>query len=104
MVYIPPDVFKGEQMLHKPVLFRVFDEAGRPFREVVLEISFMNGTVVEDKKLKVADDGTAATDLIPGRNYVTLKRRGCPSQVQRVDVAPGDGIDAFKLVTDCTSR
>ena len=104
LVYIPPDVVNGPQMLHKPVLFRVFDEAGRPSGEVALGISFMNGTVMEDKKLKVADDGTIATELIPGLNYVTLKRRGCASQALRLEVTPGDGIDAFKLVTDCASR
>ena len=104
LVYMPPDVFKGEQMSHKPVLFRVFDEAGHPFGEAVLEVSFINGTVVEDKKLKVTDDGAGVTELIPGRNLVTLKRRGCPPQVQRVEVLPGDEIDAFKLVTDCAAR
>jgi hypothetical protein len=104
LVYIPPDVVNGPQMLHKPVLFRVFDEAGRPSGEVALGISFMNGTVMEDKKLKVADDGTIATELIPGLNYVTLKRRGCAPQDQRAEVATGDGIDAFKLVTDCAAR
>jgi hypothetical protein len=104
LVYVPPDVFKGEQMLHKPVLLRVFDEAGRPVREATLEISFMDGTVVEDKKLKPGDDGVVATELIPGSNYVTLKRRGCAPQELRVEVAAGDGIDAFKLVSDCASR
>jgi hypothetical protein len=103
-VFIPPEVVKAEQMSRRPVWFRVFDEAGRPFGEATLEISFMNGTVVENRKLKVADDGTLATELIPGSNYVTLKRRGCPQQDLRQEVAPGDGIDAFKLVTDCASR
>jgi len=42
--------------------------------------------------------------LIPGLNYVTLKRRGCDPQDQRAEVATGDGIDAFKLVTDCAAR
>ena len=104
LVYVLPDVFKGEQMLHKPVLLRVFDEAGRPWREATLEISFMDGTVVEDKKLKPGDDGIVATELIPGLNYVTLKRRRCAPQELRVEVAAGDGIDAFKLVSDCASR
>ena len=104
LVYIPPEVFRGEQMLHKPVLFRVFDGAGHPFGELVLEISFMNGTILEDKKLKVADDGTVATELIPGSNYVTLKRRGCAPQEFRQEVPAGDGIDAFKLVAECAAR
>ena len=104
LVYIPPEVFKGEQRLHKPVLFRVLDEAGHPFGDATLAISFMNGTVLEDKKLKVTDDGTVATELIPGSNFVTLKRRGCAPQELRLEVAPGDGIDAFKLVTDCAAR
>jgi hypothetical protein len=104
MVYIAPNVLKGTQMLHKPVLFRVFDEAGRPFGKVALEVSFMNGTVMEDKKLNVADDGTVATELIPGLNYVSVKRHGCASQLLRIEVTAGDGIDAFKLVADCPSR
>jgi hypothetical protein len=104
LVYIAPEAFKGEQMFHKPVLFRVFDDAGHPFGEATLEISFTNGTVIEDKKLKVADDGTSATELIFGSNIVTLKRRGCGPQDQRVEVPPDDGIEAFKLVTDCPAR
>jgi len=104
LVYVPPDVVPGAQMLHKPILLRVFDEAGRPFGGALLEISFMNGTVVEDKKLRPADDAIVATELIPGLNYVALKRRGCAPQELRLEVAAGDGIDAFKLVTDCASR
>ena len=104
LVYIPPEAFKSEQMLHKAVLFRVFDEGGRPFAQATVEVSFISETVLEKQKLKVTDDGTAATELIPGRNYVTLKRRGCAAQDIYVEVAPGDGIDAFKLVTDCAAR
>jgi hypothetical protein len=35
---------------------------------------------------------------------VTLKRRGCARQDSRMDVAPGPGVDAFKLGFDCGAK
>ena len=55
-------------------------------------------------KAQAAEDGTAAIELIPGRNYVTLKRHGCPKEEQWIEVAPGDGIDDSKLTLECARK
>lgn len=104
LLLLPPETYEPKQMLHKPVLFRVTDTAGQPLGDVTLEIVWSSGTVLETVKGETSDDGTAALDLIPGRNYVTLKRRGCGKQDQRVDVAEGDGIDGFQLAFDCSRK
>jgi hypothetical protein len=43
-------------------------------------------------------------ELLPGRNYLSLRRKGCPKQDERIDVAPGEGIDGFKLVLTFAKR
>jgi hypothetical protein len=35
---------------------------------------------------------------------VTLKRRGCPKQEDRADVAPERGVDSFKLIFECAKK
>ena len=101
---LPPEVYQPKQMLHKPVLLRVTDSAGRPAENVALEITWSSGTVLDNVKAQTGDDGAAAVLLIPGRNFVTLKRRGCPKEEQRIDVAPGDGIDDSKLILECARK
>lgn len=100
----PPETYLPGQMLHKPVLFRVTDGAGAGLGNVSLDITWSSGTVLDSVKSRTSDDGTAAVELIPGRNYVTLKRAGCPKDDERMDVAPGPGIDGFKVVFDCTKK
>ncbi len=104
LVMLPEEVYEPKKLLHKPVLLRLMDAAGRPLDKVALEITWSSGTVLENVKAQVADDGTLALELIPGRNYLTLKRRGCPKDDQRVDVAEGGGIDGFKLVPECARK
>jgi hypothetical protein len=103
-VILDREAYQAKQVLHKPVLFRITDSAGRPLDKVTLELTFSNGTVLDNVKGEVLEDGAAALELIPGRNYLTLHRRGCPRQDERVDVAEGGGIDGFKLALDCSKR
>jgi hypothetical protein len=60
--------------------------------------------VVDDVKTSTDDDGMAVMELLPGRNFVTLKRHGCHEQQERADVAPGEGVDGFKVVSDCPKK
>ena len=98
---LPQEIYEGKKMLHKPVLFRITDSGGRPAGGVSLEIVWSSGTVLETAKAVSAEDGTVALELIPGSNYITLKRRGCPKQEQRIEVAEGKGVDDFNLQLDC---
>ncbi len=95
------EIYEPKGLLHKPVLFRVKDSAGRPLDHVTLESTWSNGPVLDNVRGEAADDGAVALELIPGRNFVTLKRHGCAKQDQRADVAEGDGIDDFALVLEC---
>ena len=104
LVMIQPEVYEPKQMMHKPVLLRVTRSNGQPFQGVELEALWSSGSVAETVKGETADDGTAALELIPGRNYVTLKRRGCRDEERRVDIAAGDGIDGVSLQFDCNGR
>jgi hypothetical protein len=101
LLMLPPEIYEAKKMLHKPVLLRVTDHVGRPRSGVSFEIIWSSGTVLDNVKAETLEDGTAAVELLPGRNYLTLKRRGCPKQEQRIEVAEGEGIDDFKLPYDC---
>jgi hypothetical protein len=82
----------------------VMDSSGRPLSRVSLEVIWSSGAVLDKVRGETAEDGTVALELIPGRNFATLKRRGCPKEDQRVDVASGGGIDAFKLTSECAKE
>lgn len=100
----PAEVYEPRQLVHKPVLVRVTDSAGRPADKVELDFTWSTGTVLDNVKAVTDADGAAGVELIPGRNYVSLKRRGCAKLDQWVDVAPGTGIDDGKLTFDCTRK
>jgi len=102
--FLPSEVYQPKQLVHKPVLVRVTDSAGRPADKVELDFTWSTGTVLDNVKAVTDADGAAAVELIPGRNYVSLKRRGCATLDQWVDVAPGTGIDDGKLSFDCTRK
>jgi hypothetical protein len=104
MVLIPQEIYEPQKMLHKPVLFRITDSAGRPLDRVGLEATWSNGPVIENVKGATGGDGAVALELIPGRNFVTLKRRGCPKQEERADVAAGAGIDGFEYTFECAKK
>jgi hypothetical protein len=104
MVLIPPEIYQPQKMLHKPVLFFVTDSAGRAAERVGVEVTWSNGTVLDNVKGETGSDGTVALEVMPGRNFVTLKRRGCPKQDERADVAAGEGIDGFAYTLECTKK
>lgn len=104
LVLVPPEVYEPKKMLHKPVLFRVTDSAGRPLDRVGLEATWSNGPVMDSVKGETGDDGATTLELIPGRSFVTLKRRGCPKQDERADVAAGEGIDGFEFTLECAKK
>jgi hypothetical protein len=101
LLLFPPETYEPKQVLHKPVLLRVVNGAGKPAAGATLESTWSSGTVLDSVKGETSDDGTVTLNLIPGRNYVTVRQRGCPKQEQRLDVRPGGGIDDFKLRLDC---
>jgi hypothetical protein len=101
LVLYPPEIHEPQKLLHKPVLFRIIDASGQAVDKVTLDATWSNGTVVDDVKTSTDDDGMAVMELLPGRNFVTLKRHGCHEQQERADVAPGEGVDGFKVVSDC---
>jgi hypothetical protein len=104
LVMIPAEIYEPQKMLHKPVLFCITDSAGRPLERVGLETTWSNGPVVESVKGETGRDGAVALEVIPGRNFVTLKRRGCPKQEERADVAAGEGIDGFEFTLECAKK
>lgn len=104
LVLLPSEIHRAERLLHKPVLFRVFDPDDHPLGDVSLDNTWSSGTVLDKVKGRTSDDGTARFEMIPGRNFLTLRKRGCHKQDERVDVAPGGGIDGFKLVLNCAKR
>lgn len=103
-VLYPPDIYEARHLLHKPVIILVIDAQGRPLGNVRYEIAWSSGRILENVKGDTGEDGTAECELIPGRSFVTLKRRGCARQESRMDVAPGPGVDAFKLGLDCGAK
>ena len=104
MVLIPAEIYQAQKMLHKPVLFHITDNAGRAAEQVGLEVTWSNGTMVENVKGETGSDGAVALEVIPGRNFVTLKRHGCPKQEERADVAIGEGIDGFEYTLECAKK
>jgi len=104
LVLYPPEIYEPQKLLHKPVLFKIVDTSGQPADKVTLDATWSNGSVLDDVKATTADDGMAAMELLPGRNFVTLKRHGCRDQQERADVAAGEGVDSFKLVSDCPKK
>jgi hypothetical protein len=59
---------------------------------------------MDSVKGETGSDGALALELIPGRNFVTLKRRGCPKQDERADVVAGAGIDGFAYTLECARK
>ena len=56
---------------------------------------------MDDVKGTTGEDGAATLEVLPGRSYVTLKKKHCVTRDDRIDAAEGGGIDDFKLVFDC---
>jgi hypothetical protein len=104
LVIIPQEIYEPRKMYHKPVLFRVTDNAGRPLDRVSLEATWSNGPIMDSVKGETGSDGAVALDLISGRNFVTLKRHGCPKQDERADVAIGWGVEGFEYTFACAKK
>jgi hypothetical protein len=100
----PPEIYESERILHKPVLLLVADPKGVPLGKVRCEIVWANGVVLENVKGDTADDGLLNFALLPGSNFLTLRRRGCPKQEYRLVVPQGDGIEGFKLQLECETQ
>jgi hypothetical protein len=104
LVMLEPDLYQGKQFWHKPVLVRVTSSAGDPLEGVAIEALKTSGDVAETVKGETDANGTVVLELIPGRIYVTLKRRKCQQADNRLDVAEGDGIDGAILQMDCKAK
>ncbi len=104
LAFFTPEIYEAKKLVHKPVLLRVFDAGGQPEGGIDLDAVFSNGDIIDDVKAVTGDDGTAAMELLPGRNALSLKRRGCAEQAARADVATGGGVDNFKFVFDCVKK
>jgi len=103
-VLYPPEIYEPRGILHKPVLILVTDGQENPLAKVRYETLWSSGKVLDTSKGETERDGTAALELIPGRNFVTLRRKGCTKQEHRIDVAPGGGVDGFKLALECPGK
>jgi Carboxypeptidase regulatory-like domain len=101
LVMLAEEIYKAKLLLHKPVFIRVTDPQGHPLPGVRLHDVWSTGTILEDIRSEVPDDGLAVMELIPGRNFMTLERHGCRKEDRRMDVAAGDGVDGAKLVLEC---
>jgi hypothetical protein len=104
LVLLNEEVHHARLLRHKPVLFKVLGSNDQPLGDVSLDAAWSSGTVLDKAKGQTAADGSATLELIPGRNYVTLRHKGCPKQEERLDVAPGSGVDGFKVVFQCAKR
>jgi len=104
LVIIPQEVYEPKKMLHKPVLFRIVNNAGQPLDQAGLEATWSNGPVLDNVKAETGSDGVVALELIPGRNFVTLKHHGCRKQDERADVSAGEGIDGFAFTFECAKK
>jgi hypothetical protein len=104
LAFFPVDSDNPKKYVRKPVLIRVFDLHRQPLGGVELDAVYTNGQVIDDVKAVTSDDGTVAMELIPGRNSFSLKMHGCTEQGDRADVAPGAGVDAFRLIYECVKK
>ncbi len=104
LTILNPEIYQPKKIQHKPVIFRVTDAAGHPAEQVAIEATWSNGPILDSVKDQTGVDGAVALEVIPGRNFVTLKRRGCEKEEYRADVAEGDGIDGFKLELRCLKK
>ncbi len=101
LIMLNEEIYEEKQLQHKPVLFRITNGAGNPVENATLEVLWSSGTVINHLKQKLDSDGLAVLNLIPGTNYVTIVKHGCPKEDRTADVAPGGGIDGFSFTLEC---
>jgi hypothetical protein len=101
MIMLSPEEYEAKELRHKPVLFRITDNAGAPVADATLAILWSSGTIMENLRVMTDANGFAVANLLPGSNYVTIRKRHCPKLDQMADVAAGRGIDGFAMTLDC---
>ncbi|MGH9469480.1 MAG: MSCRAMM family protein, partial [Terriglobia bacterium] len=101
LIMLNEEVYDAKRLLHKPVLFRISDKEAKPVTDATLEILWTSGTVVDNVKARTSDDGLAVVNLLPGTNYVTVRKHGCAKDEELASVSPGGGIDGFSYTLDC---
>ena len=94
----------AKKLLHKPVLFRITDSANQPVDGALLDDTWSDGPVMEDLKGKTGASGVVVMDVLPGSNYVSIKKRGCRSKDERSQVSSAIGVDGFNLIFDCERK
>lgn len=102
LIMLNEEVYDAKRLLHKPVIFRVTDKAGNPAADATLEILWTSGTVVDNVKVRTSGDGLVVASLLPGTNYVTIRKHGCAKDEEMAAVSPGGGIDGFSYSVDCS--
>jgi hypothetical protein len=101
---LPLDIYDTKQVLHKPVLLRVTDNQNHPQGNVMLKLLSAQQPVVDSVQARTDEEGLTAVELIPGSIFVTLERRGCKEEDQRIEVAQGSGVDGASLEYDCKGQ
>jgi hypothetical protein len=104
LLMLPPDSNQAKGLLHKPLLLLVTDGQENALAGVTYEVVWSTGKVAESIRGTTEADGRAALELIPGRSFVTLKRKGCRRTEHRIDLEAGPGVDAVKLAIDCPAK
>ncbi len=104
LMLIPKHAYNTKRLLHKPVLLRVVNASGQPLDGIHIEDLFANGRVVEKLQSQTASDGTAVLSLIPGRNFITLRRRGCHSEERLADVAYHGRVSGYQYKFRCRKK
>lgn len=104
LIMLNEEVYDAKRLLHKPVLFRITNTAGDPMSGVTLEILWSDGTVIDNVKAEVESDGLAVVSLLPGSNYVTIRKHGCPKDDQMADVLSGSGVGGFSFTLNCRKK
>ncbi|HUY15175.1 MAG TPA: carboxypeptidase-like regulatory domain-containing protein [Terriglobia bacterium] len=98
------DISDAKKLLHKPVLFRVTDSANQPVDGALLDDTWSDGPVMEDLKGRTGAAGVVVMDVLPGSNYVSVKKKGCRSKDERSQVSSDIGVDGFNLIFDCERK
>ncbi len=104
LMLLPVETYFPKQFLHKPVLIRVTDGPGHPAANVKLNSTFSNGPIVESVKAETGADGLAQIEVIPGYNFLSLKKHGCQGEDRRMDVVPGGGVQGFQFEISCGKK
>ncbi len=104
LLFIHEDSSDAKKLLHKPVLFRVTDSSGKPVDGALLDDTWSDGPVLEDLKGRTDSNGVVVMDVLPGSNYLSIKKKGCRNKDVRSEVSQDIGVDGFQLNFDCERK